>query len=123
MATTSSTSPSVTVTADGLAHALDKMGLTESVSAASLYDTILRLQSPGPGNAIPQTAKEGSPVEHRRPPRVMMRAYPGPISLATALRPPRKVSLTNQVASVTRRDQAPTFSTQFVSSIAVRCGK
>ena len=55
MATTSSTSasPSVTVTADGLAHALDKMGLTESVSAALLYDTILQLQFPSQPQTTP----------------------------------------------------------------------
>lgn len=37
----STSSPSILVTADALAHALDKMGLTESVSATLLYDTIL----------------------------------------------------------------------------------
>jgi hypothetical protein len=52
MTTTSPTSaspPTVTVTKDILAHALDEMGLTDSVSASLLYDTILRLQqSPSP---------------------------------------------------------------------------
>jgi hypothetical protein len=39
------TSPSVTVTLDQLLLAIDKMGLTKSVSAAELYHTILQLQS------------------------------------------------------------------------------
>ncbi|KAF5368714.1 hypothetical protein D9615_010319 [Tricholomella constricta] len=59
---TSAPSTSVTVTADELAHALDKMGLTESVSAALLYDTILQLQSPPQSETIPgpalQTARD-----------------------------------------------------------------
>ena len=43
--TTSATSLSVVVTLDDLARALNKMGVTESVSAASLYNTILQLKS------------------------------------------------------------------------------
>ncbi|KAF5370902.1 hypothetical protein D9615_009805 [Tricholomella constricta] len=64
---TSTPSPSVTVTADELAHALDKMGLTESVSAALLYDTILQLQSPPQPDSIPgpapQTARDDQKVQ------------------------------------------------------------
>ncbi|KAM6500109.1 hypothetical protein JOM56_003123 [Amanita muscaria] len=53
MATTSSTSassPTVTVTRDILARALDKVGLTDSVSVSLLYDTILQLQQSVPSN-------------------------------------------------------------------------
>ncbi len=63
MATTPSTStssPSVTVTADTLAHALDKMGLTELVSATLLYDTILQVlsaQSPQSPQHPPESAQ------------------------------------------------------------------
>ena len=42
---TSATSLSVVVTLDDLARALNKMRLTESVSVASLYDTILQVKS------------------------------------------------------------------------------
>ncbi|KAF8338697.1 hypothetical protein F5887DRAFT_507062 [Amanita rubescens] len=124
MATTPSTStssPSVTVTADALAHALDKMGLTESVSATLLYDTILQAQSaqspqspqspqPPPQSAQPPPQITQSPVPQNYPKGVrnILWAGPGP--------------LTNQGNS-TRRHQAPTFSTQFVSRNAVSCGK
>jgi hypothetical protein len=41
---TSTSPPFVVVTPGELARALGEMGLTESVSAASLYDTILQLK-------------------------------------------------------------------------------
>ena len=43
--TTSATPLSVVVTLDDLARALNRIGLTELVSAASLYDTIFQLKS------------------------------------------------------------------------------
>jgi hypothetical protein len=60
---TSTSSPSATVTADVLAHALDKMGLTESVSATLLYDTILQVQSAqSPQSAQPAPQITQSPI-------------------------------------------------------------
>lgn len=62
---TSTSSPSVVVTPDELARALDKMGLTEAVSAASLYDTILQLRSktvPSPPQP-PQTTPDPPQVQ------------------------------------------------------------
>jgi hypothetical protein len=65
---TSTSSPSVTVTEDALAHALDKMGLTESVSATLLYDTILQVQSAqSPLSTAPTTVCATPSSNHPEP--------------------------------------------------------
>ena len=51
------TSPTVTVTKDILSHALDKIGLTNLVSASLLYGTILQLQQSVPSPSPPPTSE------------------------------------------------------------------
>ncbi|KAM6499888.1 hypothetical protein JOM56_005396 [Amanita muscaria] len=96
MATTPSTStssPSVTVTADALAHALDKTGLTESVSATSLYDTqVQSAQSsqPPPQSAQPPPQITQSPIPQTQMakadyPRATLWAGPGPFNQSTSI--------------------------------------
>jgi len=86
MATTPSTStssPSVTVTADVLAHALDKTGLTESVSATLLYDT--QVQSAQPPTQITQSPVPQTQMAKADYPRATLWAGPGPFNEATSI--------------------------------------
>ncbi|KIL60703.1 hypothetical protein M378DRAFT_13955 [Amanita muscaria Koide BX008] len=91
MATTPSTStssPSVTVTADVLAHALDKMGLTESVSATLLYDTILQVQSaqsPQSPQPPPQSAQPPPQITQSPVPQIQMAKADYPKGFRTVL--------------------------------------
>ncbi|KIL70389.1 hypothetical protein M378DRAFT_175632 [Amanita muscaria Koide BX008] len=86
MATTPSTStssPSVTVTADALAHALDKTGLTESVSATLLYDT--QVQSAQPPPQITQSPVPQTQMAKADYPRATLWAGPGPFNQPTSI--------------------------------------
>ncbi|KAM6493404.1 hypothetical protein JOM56_011538, partial [Amanita muscaria] len=116
---TSTSSPSVTVTADVLAHALDKMGLTESVSATLLYDTILQVQSAQSPQPPPQSAQPPPQPEPRPSDQMAKADYPKALEPFFGQVPG---PLTNQ-GNLTRRHHSPTFSIQFVSRNAVSCGK
>jgi hypothetical protein len=52
----STTPPSIIVTLDDLRLALDKMGLTKSVSAVELYHSILQLQASVPSTPSPSAS-------------------------------------------------------------------
>jgi hypothetical protein len=61
---TSTSAPSVTVTLDELARAIDNMGLTPTVSARLLYHVILQVQVPPTTPQPPITAQQN--VLHQR---------------------------------------------------------
>ncbi|KAF8226952.1 hypothetical protein L208DRAFT_1379978 [Tricholoma matsutake] len=75
---TSTLSPSITVTADELAHALEKMGLTELVLVALLYDRILQLQSPPQPQTIPGPAPQRTTRKPSSQPSQFNTMRPGP---------------------------------------------